>query len=373
MVHRVTGLATYRECPRLYKKRIDGEDGPPTMPMRIGSAAHDVVGEYITWCRNAKIATDYAIVPRLVHDAIDRSDLPPSTEDELLGICERFARSHIAPLTSRLRIECEIALDDIGRLCSGDDPAASILGHPDYVELRAARGRITVIDWKSGYQTRPDWFQLRAYAFLVSRTLSSWFEGELEAIELIYDYIRWGVAKAQVLTPDDLPAIGEQLRALMNKVESDERFAPTPGERCKTCRSVRGCKPGGEITEGIPTGQMEAEALAEMWLVGEAANEQIKEQLRSWICAEGVNLVVHGAEIGYFRQGGRRWPNTTAFRNACDGKEINWIEYLKVDNAKVRKELFTEDGECPEWLRNIGEPGERLPFGRRKAGPEYTG
>jgi len=354
----VTDVQKYKRCPKMFAAEVEKRYRQPEGHLsHLGVLVHSVIAEYLRWCRANGQQTDYDRLPVILNDKHRESGMAPETWDEAYEICDTFARSHLVP-QGHVMIEGTIKVDREGRLVHDDSPLGWLEGTPDFVDYERD-DRVTIVDWKSGYASEPDWFQLETYAWLVAETIS--MTARPAEYELVYDYVRWNVVKSKIVTADDLPRIEKRLRRITDLMEKDTEWKATPGTGCSFCTEE--CSV--EVRPYVCRIEDEAVEMARALILAEKEKKRIEGYLKPYIAEHG-NVTVNGIEVGYKRSGDLVWPDVDTFKRACLDAGVNPVEYLKVDTRQVNKEL-RDNGELPGWLVAIGESGATLRFGTRKA------
>lgn len=360
-------LAAFLRCPAQFRFRyVERLPEPVSALAQAGQLAHAVFELYARHCMQAGVPTDLSALRNIARacferhrdDALGRGEpcLSEADYDDLVRtIIVPWSETHIiGGAAMAVAVEWRIAMDADGQQVAFDSPKAWFRGVIDYAA--SSGGHYTVTDYKTGFAPDVDPLQMQVYAWLLlSLDLADTVIAEI-------DFVRFNVQKSRTYERDDLPALDERIRAIIDRIEAvaaADVYAATPGPACLHCDYADRCTarvtPPGAITDATSARQA-VEALALL----ERDMKRGKEALRAW-CVDHGPVVHNGAVWGNHTQGSDGFDDAKAFVEALQATGVDPWRYLTVNNTAAKR--LVRD----ERLKPLLVNRRRVVFGMRKA------
>lgn len=295
-------LSAFYLCPGAYKlEYIDRKPTRLTDPIAIGGVAHDFFEAYDRHLMQTRQSSDHAgaekIIPK-VWGSFERV-LHPSLYDQYAEICREFYRNHVLDLDVVVGVEEQIALTKELAVTGWNAEDVWFRSKIDRLDITAdpiepESAIATITDYKTGWSSQADPFQIELYALAVSKA----YPQVKRFISVLY-YVRSGYEDRRAIGPERLETTEKLLReyvAGMERAEAENRYPFTPGKACPTCCFASRCK---AKDSGIARLRKKAEAakVAQDVMVLEAKLADKKDALRAWGELNG-SVAVNGVTFG---------------------------------------------------------------------------
>jgi len=341
MPYRFSNLSVYDRCPLAYRLLLDQVPDLEAKLRRDGSLAHEAYYRYARHCLESGHSTDLDAMPAIAAAAgiTPHGDLYAALIDPWLDNGHTFPRAEI------LDVEGKYGLDPDGNVCSWQDPDVWLRGTVDVLRTDGDSASVRLQDYKTGFDSHANPLQMKIYAWFVFAAY--W---QVQRVTCEFDYTRFNVQRVQTFTREDVPAIAQQVRSLVEQIEADEEFAAAPGEHCTTCsyRHVCAAKPptvGQVLTEDDARKAVEA-----LGLLGRDY-DRLQGELKAWCTLNGP-LAHNGVVWGHHAQGDDGFDDPGEFIDACHAAGVDPLPYLSVNNTKAKK-LKPRRGDWPAPLAGI--------------------
>lgn len=337
MAHSYSRLTTYAQCPLSYKlSYLDKVGTDDSDAMEIGAAAHEF---FDRWCTQYKIGMPpeelQANILALAAKCFQKDARDQANFKEYLDICRIFALAYLPePAYPHTDNEMQVAFNRDWKVCNWFDKdvyfRAKIdwLGHP----LPNQDGKVTKIkirDYKTGYAGKMDSFQLDVYAFVVSLLYP-----DVDTVEVEFFYTKSGFRTNKTLEVKDMDIVKIQLEALMDKIESENKFKAKPGARCLNCGVAAFCtKKPSDLTaiKQLP----DAEALATDIALLEAQAKAKKKALNAWCKEQGP--VTSGGLVFSFWPSEKMNVDFGPLIEACVKHQVDPAVVFNTDSTALKK------------------------------------
>ena len=249
-----SGIAAFRQCPRLYKfiyiEKLGDRYRKPRPYFTMANHVHDTLRDFMTIVPVHRRNTE--TIERLLRKNWRRYRVGfRGKADELrwqekaLGQVRSFVAANdvaVTPFLVEASLESEIT------------PGLILRGRMDRVD-REENGSLHIIDYKTGNMpATDDWTQLWLYALALSRNSSR------PVRRLSYYYLGVGSVRSTRCGDEDLDKARWDLLTLAERLLREKRYRPRPGPWCRDCDFKVICPKGDGSEE--PSG---SDGQLELW------------------------------------------------------------------------------------------------------------
>jgi len=308
-------LDLFQRCPLAWKFHyIDRIPEAKSPALIVGDLVHRMIKEYLSALQTKREASNHAIVDELLPKYVRLSgQYADEFQQYLSGI-----RSITLPPVEKVAIEAEVAVDTDWKAVSYDSEDTLIRGR---IDLAYRIEDVLVIrDWKTNRYIPSEQViekdkQTRLYALLCSA-----FPDAADVTEFTIElyYLRYGgtIRRAR-LSPDELEETKEWVLGLIEAIESEQHWEPTPGEHCEWCSYVNICdavkkavKVESATLPAVITSPQQAVEMARLYKVLGVVRNRLGELLKAWVEAHGP-VEIAGETLDFYSVDVVRW-NTAA-------------------------------------------------------------
>jgi len=280
MTYSFSRLELYARCPWAFKKvYVDGIVRPTNEALETGKAVHAQIAGYLEHLISQRSETDWQWA--------EKTKARIANVDAV-AVWERFYSSFTLPQMEAPGVENKLGFDKNWNPVGFFDPEVHFRGVIDF-HFRQ-NGLAVVVDWKTNRQVPESVdknLQLRVYGWAVKQAVYP----DVEEILLKLHFLRYGIERQVLLTPDDLATVPDELDAMIAKIESDRNFDPTPGSFCSHCGLAAHCPVMAQalVPREIiaPATMAEAQEAAKLLLALRVMDKQITAVLKSWVQEDG--------------------------------------------------------------------------------------
>ncbi len=336
-------------CPQSWKfAKIDKLPQMESVLMVQGRIVHDKVDEYIKHLVASKLTSDITW-PGLT-EGLD--ELPEGAD-----LMNRFARSWVLNPDTHSGSEIEIAITKEGKLVGWWDKDVWFRFKVDKIDME--ENRIIITDWKSGWNTDIDKFQLEIYAWGVSYQVK-FKELDYDTILVKNHFIRYKLEKSVEIPVSAIPAIEKKVRKIVAQMESAKKFPAKPGSFCSLCGYTSQCAKRMSLVEkgNLPVIDTREKAIdyAGKVLVVQQRINAVKDLLRGFVDQNG-NIPLATGSYGYNPQNTLEIPDKEAVYNALCEKGEDPLTFFNIDKRGIRKAGLSEE---------LVKPATQVKFGFKK-------
>ena len=355
MAYSYSRINTYDKCPLRFKRAyIDRIKAPVADMLLSGGAVHKFCEIYVRTCRKLGYETYLNGVEDLALQAFAEAKLPSYLQDECMVLCRYFAETHLIDLKANALIETKLAINKEGKKVDWFASDVYFRGIFDYAETKEDSAYI--VDYKTGFKKDYDTFQLKIYAWLMSKIYPN-----LKKFKVDIDLIRFEVLEGKEFGLDDIAKVEKMVSKKIEVIEQDSKFEPAPGSHCIYCPYSDRCTAISDIVEESKEEDIGLN-LAKEVIVLETQLKHKKELLKSY-CGNYGAVKINDIEFGVFRIDTTKY-NISEFITRLDKAGINALDYLQVDGRKIPKLRKIEV--AAKILSEIGEIKSALRFKGRK-------
>ncbi|RLF44535.1 MAG: hypothetical protein DRN17_04290, partial [Thermoplasmata archaeon] len=281
-----------------------------------------------------EIIEDAGFFGSKVHEAISKALKGQDWQDTLSDLpYEQIEEAKIKVLTALkyskslgqiVGIETKFAIDEDFNAVDFDNENAFFRG---IVDLITTDGRtFQVWDWKTGH-SRPSIFQVMLYAYAISNIL------KMPVTKAGYILLSSGDLLEFDVDEDEMEITAKKIWKIIRKLESDQKFDPTPGMHCAYCSYVSQCPLVESIeAKDIPTIRNDQEA-EEVFKTIQVLEEKVKRYKKA------LNGYVEKKDSGKVK-----------FRDGI--YKLEYSQYLTTKRGVNKKELATK---AWEYVNQIGD------------------
>lgn len=300
MSYSYSKLSEFEACPyRYHQKRNLKKKEPESDLLLVGKTCHDIIEKYCRYLKDSGQNTDFEKVPGIIESCcaeLNRPDL----EEEITAIISQFAQSFILHDTFRdaeYKFGLNRELNSVGwPQASAEWNRTFLVGVIDRIDILSSES-LKITDYKSGWSTDTDRFQLQLYALALSRLFP-----KAQNFEIELDFIRFGIQKTFSLHLDDIIKAKKKVFKLVKEIESTTDWQPRVGNNCHYCGFINIC-PSLKATMDNPLSseiftEEQANGAAEKLLLLESQLGFTRKALQQWVKASGP-LVHSGFNFGY--------------------------------------------------------------------------
>ena len=230
-------LSCYEKCPRQFKLRyLDGIPCLVGKAAQLGKVVHAIIASYLN-----DIGSDKSTIQMDISDLCEYT-IPICKELRQEGELTVFLNEYeIEPLLKGLvRFLPEIDNRSIVSIETETDFEVGQYKFKTITDLilRNAKGKLTVIDWKTGKPEYVDDSQIQMYAIPLFEDAST------SEIELIYAFLKYGDMKRLKMTRHSLKQVSDEFINRVQLIEDDNNFLPEPSFLCRFCGVSNYCPEG---------------------------------------------------------------------------------------------------------------------------------
>jgi 5'(3')-deoxyribonucleotidase len=359
-----TGLDLWGLCRGAWWFRYGPEKrkAAPSLPLILGSLAHQITADYDNHCMAANVPTDITAAPEMFRAFMEVHPEGAALRPELKRIFEGYVGSHaVDPMLKAVEKYLEVKdLSFRGRL-------DQLYYNPEATITHRVRDRKTDGQIRSQADVDSD-FQLSTQALLVVRCY------HVQEVEVEMDFLRYpGVIRKSRRTAEQIEETAEDIKARITQIRAaaesnkPEDFPFTPGAHCVWCEHIDGCPKIKELCKSeaavVVASPEAALAFAGQMVALDARLDQIKDALKAWTSANG-NLELNGLEIGHHLVESSEYPAEKA-ESVLRSFDLTPILYMHVDAKKIA-ELIKRDEKVAAALALIREDASHTQFRAKK-------
>ncbi len=333
-------------CPQSWKyAKIDKLPQMESLLLTQGRILHDKVDEYIKYLVKNKLTSDITW-PGLT-EGLD--GLPEGAD-----LRDRFARSFVLNPETHYRSELEIAINEKGKPVDWWAKDVWFRFKIDKIDLEE-KG-IAITDWKSGWNTDVDKFQLEVYAWGISYLGFK----EYKIIIAKNHFIRYKMEKEIEIPESAISGIEKKVRKIVAQMEKAKKFPAKPGSFCSLCGYASQCAKRMSLVEKsnlpiIDTKQTAIEYAGNLLVIQQRLNA-VNGLLRGWVDENG-NIPLATGSYGYNEQNTLDIPDKEAVYNALCEKGEDPLAFFNIDKRSIRKAGLSEE---------LVKPATQVKFGFKK-------
>jgi len=352
-------IGVYDACPKKFEFQVIKKLKPKTMPpfVLVGGVVHRFIERYLLHCKGNDVESDFGSAPKLIEGTFAESkELSQRYFDEVESICMKFVRNHKYDRDYTAGIEMRMALDIFGNSVQWMDKNVFMRGIIDM--LRKHSQKVEITDWKTGFSTEYDPFQLKLYALM----LSYLYPGT-EQFDVYLQFIRQGVVKGETFYPDEIDKFKTQLRTVIKKIETDTEFKPKPGAACAYCSFYDQC-PAGQEEVKIIGSEDQARIAVEQIAFQERKVQDMKESLKNY-CSVAGPISHNGLEFGFVTSETSKIDGA-GFLKLCQERGIDVGDLVTVPKLKLKRLLKTASPDFVTAIKLMTDTEKKVTFKAKK-------
>jgi hypothetical protein len=270
-------LNLYDRCPWAYKTvYLDKIPRAASEALQIGSEVHDLVALYLNALLARQNQTDWnfaqGLAARVLHP-------------DALAIWTNWYQGYILPdAIEQPQVEAKLAFNQAWQPVEWFAPAARFRLVVDFTFKQ--QDLAVVVDWKTNRVLPDDVaadLQLRIYGWGVRQV----FYPRAQEILLRLHFLRYGADREVLLGARDLDTVPQELDGIIDMVEADDKFAPTPGSFCGHCGITAHCPVIARALTPVeilaPATKIQAEKAAALLLAIRAMDDELTVRLKQWV------------------------------------------------------------------------------------------
>lgn len=343
-------LNRWINCPQSWKyAKIDKLPQMESVNLIQGRVLHDKVDEYIKHLVKNSLTSD--ITWSGLTEGLD--GLPEGAD-----LMDRFARSFLLNPETHYGSEIEIAITEKGRLCDWWAKDVWFRFKIDKVDI--GEDKLVITDWKSGWNTDIDKFQLEVYAWGLSYDEHLVQEKGRNSVLVKNHFIRYKIEKSLEFTAAAVLAIEKKVRKIVAQMEKAKKFPAKPGSFCSLCGYTSQCAKRMSLVEkgNLPVIDTREKAIdyAGKLLVVQQRLNAVNGLLRGWVDENG-NIPLATGSYGYNEQNTLDIPDKEKVYNAICEQGENPLDYFNVALRSIRKAGLSEE---------LVKPAVQVKFGFKK-------
>jgi hypothetical protein len=278
-MYSISRIDLYDRCPWAYKSTyLDKVPREEDESRDTGLELHRLVQSYLNRLISLTLQTDW-----------NWAAAQHSSSEDVAEIWERFYQVFSLPaVLEDPGVERKLAFSRSWEPCDFFAPEAYFRM---VIDFHFRQNSLAVVrDWKSSRLmpvTVGKNLQLLAYAWGLCKAI---YPGAQEFLLQLY-FLRYGITRDVLLTPEDLTGIPKKLEEKIAKIEEDTKFEPRPGSFCGLCGVSAHCPviarslvPREFIAPATPE---EVQKAAEKLLALRVMAKAITARLKSWASIKG--------------------------------------------------------------------------------------
>ena len=336
-------LNRWIHCPQSWKfAKIDKLQTMESLLLTQGRIVHDKVDGYIKHLVKNNFTSD--ITWSGLVDELD--GLPEGAE-----LMDKFAKSFVLNPETHYGSEIEIAITEKGRPCGWWDKDVWFRFKIDKLDIE--EDKLVITDWKSGWNTDIDKFQLEVYAWGLS-----YIDLEKYDTILVKDhFIRYKIEKSIEISVSAIPAIEKKVRKIVAQMEKAKTFPAKPGNYCSLCGYASQCAKRMSLVEkgNLPVIDTKEKAIdyAGKVLVVQQRLNAVKNLLKGYVDENG-NIPLDTGSYGYNEQNTLDIPDKEKVYNALCEQGEDPLKFFNVDKRGIHKAELSEELVKPSKVVKFG-------------------
>jgi hypothetical protein len=317
-------------CPYAYMLRYKQKvQGKVSKPLWVGRMLHEIAAFYDKHLVEKHLQTDITVLPELTKKVYYSTPhgLPPSAYVEIEEMVENLADMHICNPAITVGIEENIKVFP--------SPDITFQGNIDILEIDDVVANIG--DYKSDWVLRTKKevekdFQLRVYSWLVLQEYP-----QIERFKTRLEFVRHGVIREVELSKDDILAVGDDINARIQQIESERKFEPRPGSGCVWCEYPELCTAIKNLGSVVITCPQDVDRIAQELVVLERQVSDRTDALKDW-CALNGPVKFNGYEYAHRYSSTKKVADVKAFFDQLKQTGVaDPFAMLNVDGRKAKK------------------------------------
>ena len=341
-------------CPQSWKyAKIDKLPQMESLLLTQGRILHDKVDEYIKYLVKNSLTSDITW-PGLT-EGLD--GLPEGAD-----LMDRFARSFVLNPETHWKSELEIAITEKGKLCAWKAKDAWFRFKIDKVDIDDEKMRLIITDWKSGWNTEVDKFQLEVYAWGLSKIYMNLGKKNVFVNPWLVKnhFIRYRLEKSVEIPVSAIAGIEKKVRKIVAQMEKAKKFPAKPGSFCSLCGYASQCAKRMSLVEkgNLPVIDTREKAIdyAGKVLVVQQRLNAVKDLLKGFVDENG-NIPLATGSYGYNEQNTLEIPDKEKVYNMLCEKGEDPLAFFNIDKRSIRKAGLPEE---------LVKPSKSVKFGFKK-------
>jgi len=354
-----TRIGVYDECPKKFEFQVVKKLKPTSMPpfVLIGGAIHKFIELYFMHCWEKKVESDFDGAEPLIEKAFAQTaGLSSQYFDEMYQVCRTFVRNKKFDLDYTVGVEIQMAIDQYGEQADWFGKNVFMRGIVDY--LRKHSNKVEITDWKTGFGTDYDPFQLKLYALMLSYKYP-----EVEQFDVYLNFIRNDIVKGETFYKDQLDGFKRQLRTVVQRIEKDYEFKPTPGVACTYCSFYDQCPAGQKEVKLIQSEEQAREAVEQIALTERRLSE-LKKNLRAY-CSTSGPISHNGIQWGFIPTETQE-VNGWGLIRLCEKQGIDWRDIVSIPKLKLKRILKDASPEIVTAINLLTDVTKDMKFKKSK-------
>ncbi len=355
-------IKKYRGCAHAFK--LDYIDHVPTgvhENLIFGSMAHEIFEHINKTMAAGNFVGAETIAGGVFNDPEIRKENPvdPARYDEMLKIAENMAARTVIG-DDYYGAEEMFSFTRDYKEVDWDDPTAFFRGKLDRLDMA---GEVAVIrDYKTSFYAEYDQWQGDIYAWIIFHLFP-----QINQIYPIFDFPRVRQERPDpsnpiIITRSDLPALDKKILGLIDIIEADTEFNPTPGAACDYCDFSKDCPYMVSNIEKAESLEEAKQLGADITALRTKANKKT-DALKKWVTTNGA-VESNGFTFKFYEGTECTTGDTESFMIAAEEMGIDPFEYLKVDTTKLKKRIEKSDEDDP--IRDLAVITLKQTWGSRK-------
>jgi len=319
-------LSLFQTCPRAWKFRyVDRLPSIPSPAAEQGQKIHEAINKYITHLEKNKLKSDVTWLK--LKDGLD-------VHPDGIELIEKFVNSFVLNLDTHLASERQIAVDEEGNRVDWWSEKAWFRGIIDKIDIEPERTIIT--DFKTGWNTDMDTFQLQVYAWLVAQGEKA--EGDTFCVR--NHFIRWGIEKKKEFSVEQVMKVKEKIKRIIGQIEKEKEFPARPCNFCTLCGYIHKCGQIAELSEKVDLPVIDSPEKAKDYagklLVVEERLKKVKELLKEWVKENGAIELDNGSYGWYGYKSKKVKDKEALYEKLCE-EGLNPLDFVNFDMRKLGK------------------------------------
>jgi len=324
-------MNSYSKCPYYFLK-VNLEKVPVVEAsfLTTGATIHEILKNYTLECHRQGKTNLFESWEEIAIATIKENHVDLEYEQEILDAVKLYVEANEIELEGLAGVEEQVAITKELTSCGWDE--GWFRGIIDKLYIMDTNCKIS--DYKTGFNMKPDPFQLEIYVWLVSLLYP-----HLEYFEVELDFTRFNSKRSWVVSKDQIPTIQKRVMSRCAKIEEDTTFEPRVTSLCSDCPIWNICPAIKGIGEKsilpMPTNKKDAGGLLKNIVARTKELDELKNLMKLYVHKYGdvVNedmTAYYKAVVkkGYDIRGLVAWANE-------NGKDILGI--LSVDSRKAKK------------------------------------
>lgn len=332
-----TRLRDFSVCPYLFKlKHMDRVSYKENPMLQQGNMIHTMLERYTKQCYKDRVSHNLDLYQEIVDSVMNEYNCEPEVALEAASIFKHWIQSNEIQLEGLGGVELRLAVDKDWNEVDWMDEDVWFRVVLDRLYISGDQAKI--VDYKTGYGTNKNDFQLKTYAWFIERSYPY-----INRVKVEYDYVRFFIQKEYEVDTSDITDIESHILSMIVRIENETEFKPNVSDACYTCPYWSQC-PAMEGKEGeeysTPDEIGAAAELVQKYISNEVRRKNLQSKLKA-CCEKFGDFPAAGMTVGYNIINKNKYDIPAILEDAVKEK-VSVLPYFSVNKTALSR--------CPDAL-----------------------